>query len=243
MTEKRKTSSKTSKPKPKAEAEFKCGFCNKEFVAERTLMTHMCVKKLRDLDRDEKYSRMALHIYRKFHEANWKHQKEKTWGDFINSRYYNEFVKVGKYIQEINAISPMLFIDFLIRSRQTVNKWTNPVMYETFVRELTKNESPDAAVKRNILLMEQWATETGNHWTDFFREVSPAQATLWIKNGRISPWVLYISSSSQDLFERLSPEQINIVGKYLDPGFWEARMQRHKEEIDFLRTVFDEAGV
>jgi hypothetical protein len=229
--------------KPKAEPEFQCGFCKKGFAREQTLMTHMCVKKLRDMDRDEKYSRLALQIYCKFYEANWRNHKPRTWSDFIDSQYYNDFIKVGRYLQEINAVNLGQFIDFLVRSGQPVTKWTSPVIYETFIRELTKNESPDAAVERNILLMQQWASDTGHHWTDFFREISPAQATHWIKIGRISPWVLYLCGSAAQLFARLSPEQINIVSKYLDPEFWEARMRKHAEEVEFLRTVFDEAGV
>lgn len=227
----------------KAEPEFKCGFCDKVLKTERAFLVHACAIKKRDLERDEKHVRYALQIYRKFYDANYRNQREKTWTDFIQSKFYNDFVKVGRYIQEINAINAPQFVDFLVKSGLPIAKWTSPVVYETFVRELAKQESPDAAVERNILLMQQWASDTGNHWTDFFRKVSPAQATLWIKTGRISPWVLYLTRSSQELFARLSPEQINIVSKYVDPDFWEVRMRRHKEEVDFLKTVFDEAGV
>jgi hypothetical protein len=202
----------------------------------------MCPIKLRDMDRDEKHVRYALQIYVRFYKANYK-GPEKTWSEFIRSKFYNDFVKVGRYIQEINAINAMQFVDFLVRSTLPVTKWTSPTVYETFVRELTKKESPEAAVERNILLMQQWASDSGNHWTEFFEKISPAQATLWIANGRISPWVIYICSSSQSLFGRFSDEQLNIVSKYIDPEFWTVRMNRHKDEVDFLRSVFEEAGV
>lgn len=238
-TQKTASQSKKAKAKP----EFQCGFCDKVFQAERSLIVHTCVGKQRDAERDDKNVRLALQIYRKFYDANWRGQREKTWTDFIKSRFYNDFVKVARYINDINAINTPQFVDFLVRSTLPVGKWTSPLVYETFVRELTKKETPDAAVERNILLMQQWAADTGNHWSDFFRKVSPAQATLWIRSGRISPWVLYICDSSRCLFERLSEEQINLVSKYLDPGFWELKMRKHQEEVDFLRTVFAEAGV
>jgi hypothetical protein len=239
MPSKPKKQTKTKKQEP----EFKCGFCDKPMVFESGIIKHLCVGKQRDQEKDEKHIRYAYQVYRKFYAANWKGQKEKGWGDFIKSRFYNDFVKVGRYIQDINAINAPQFVDFLVRSSLPVKQWTSPVVYETFVHELTKKESPGAAVERNILLMQQWATDTGNNWTDFFKKVSPAQATLWIKTGRISPWVIYICASSENLLMRLSDEQVEIVSKYIDPEFWAVRMQGHKDEVEFLRAVFDEAGV
>lgn len=197
---------------------------------------------MRDQEREETHVRYAFMIFKKFHEINHR-GKEKTWPDFINSKFYNDFVKVGRYIRDINAINAIQFVDFLVRSGLPITKWIAPSVYETFVRELTKRESPDAAVQRNILLMQQWANDTGNHWTEFFRKINPAQATMWIMGGRISPWVLYLAPSAESLFNRFSEEQINIVSKYIEPEFWEVRMKSHQDEVEFLRQVFEDAGV
>jgi hypothetical protein len=220
-----------------------CGYCNKTFRLENSLVVHLCPIKQRDISRDEKVSRMAVRVYIRFYELNAQRGKPKTWDEFIRSRYYNDFWKVGRYICDINAVNTPQFIDFLIRSSLPLKEWTSPAVYETYVRELNKKESPSAAVERNILLMQQWAADTGESWTDFFRKVAPAQATMWIKSGRISPWVLYISGSAPDLFERMSPEQLGMVRGYLDPSFWEIMINRHKEDVEFLRQVLDEAGV
>lgn len=236
----------TAKRKPKAKkAEpvgFVCGFCNKTFLREPAFVVHMCVRKQRDLEKNDKNVRMALQVYRKFYDTNTKGQP-KGWDDFIASRFYNDFIKVGRYIIEINPVNTPQFVDFLVRSGLPVNRWTSPAVYETYVRELTKKESPDAAVERNILLMQQWATENNQHWTDFFRLVSPAQATLWIRTGRISPWVIYITSSSEMLFNRMSSEQIELIRSYIDPGFWQLKMDKYPTEVKFLKQIFDEAGV
>jgi hypothetical protein len=218
-----------------------CGFCGKVFSHERTLQVHMCSIKERDLARDEKYPRMGFRVFYRFFVFTTK--KTKTWDEFIRSRYYNDFYRVGKYIVEINAVNTPQFIDFLIRSTLPIKQWIDPVVYETYVRELNKKENVEAAVERNILLMQQWASQTENHWTDFFRKVSPAQATMWIKAGRISPWVIYITDSAAGLFERMSPEQLNMVKGYLDPSFWEIKIRNHKEDTDRIRMILEEAGV
>jgi hypothetical protein len=236
------TRSPSSRKKPSADPVFGCGFCKKEFKRENSLVVHMCPIKQRDLHREDKASRMAFRVWLRYYEVAMK-QTNKTWDDFIRSQFYNDFLKVGKHINEINAVNTAAFIDFLIRSGIPLNRWTHEAVYETYIRELTKKETPDAAIERCISLMQQWAGSTGEHWSDFFRMVSPAQATLWIKSGRLSPWVIYISGSSSLLFNRMSPEQLAMVKGYLDPSFWSIKIDRHSDEVDFFRQVLDEAGV
>lgn len=236
-TEKPKQKRKPRKPKP----EFQCGFCDKEFAHETGLLKHTCTKKLRDQARQEKPSRMAFEVYRRFYELN--SHTAKTWDDFVVSRYFVDFYRVGRYIVDINPVNAKQFVDFLIRSGIPVAKWVSPTVYETYIRELTKKETPDAAIERNILLMQQWAAETGNHWSDFFKLVSPIQATLWIRTGRISPWLLYIAAGAESLFLRMSDEQLKLIQGYLDPPFWQQQMDKYKEEVTFLKEIINDAGV
>lgn len=230
------------KKKSEAEAGFACGFCNKVFARENTLAVHMCAIKHRDMQRDDKDSRMAYRVWSRYYEVAMN-QKNKPWSDFIRSQFYADFYKVGKHINEINAVNTPQFIDFLIRSAIPLKKWTHQAVYETYIRELTKKETPGAAIERCINLMQQWAGSTGEHWADFFRKVSASQATLWIMSGRLSPWVIYLSGSSSELFQRMSAEQMRMVRSYIDPDFWSIKIDRHKDEVEFFRSVLDEAGV
>lgn len=227
--------------KVKTKSEFFCPYCKKEFQSETPLIKHMCAKKDRELEKDEKHIRMAYQVYAQFYRLNQK--QEKSWGDFRDSRYYNDFVKVGRYIIDTNPINVGLFIDFLVKSGRPVLDWTKQSMYELYIRETIKKETPCAAVERNILLMQQWATTTGNDWSDFFRMIAPAQATMWIKSGRISPWVLYICESAEELMVRMSPEQIGMIQSNLDPDFWNLKMDKYPDDVKFLRETFKEAGL
>lgn len=203
----------------------------------------MCEKRRRYADRDHKHVRMGFFAYGRFYEVNYRGKKQKTFDEFVDSRFYSGFVAFGRYLDEINAINPMAFIDYLIKLGEPLDKWRSPVVYETYVRELNKRESPDAAVERNILLMQQWSVDSGEHWTDFFRKIKPPLATLWIKSGRISPWVLYVATSATDLFDRMSDEQMQLVESVLDPAFWRGKMRTHQHEVAQIKAILDEAGV
>lgn len=220
----------------------KCEFCKKEFKTERSLINHLCEKKRRWLWRDEKYIRIGFMVFQKFYELSLRSKKEKTYHDFMESVYFTAFTKFGRHIENINAIEPAGFAEFLIKGGVKLDDWTNDIWYESWVRELAKKEPPMKAVERNILLMEQWGREFGENWIDFFRKVPTAQATAWIRKGRISPWLLY-SGVGQALFDRMSDEQLGLVKEWINPLFWTSKIRDNKEEVDQIRAILEDAGV
>lgn len=218
-----------------------CDFCKKSFASEKTLIAHACEKKRRWLWKDEKYAMMGYRAYQMFYEVGMKSKKPKSQEDFIDSQYYSEFIRFGKHLVDINAIDPMGFTEFLIRANMALKDWSSPRAYEVWVRELGRKEHPVKALERNILLMEQWARDTGEDWTDFFRLVSPPLATKWIKTGRLSPWLLF--TVGDDLVERLSDEQLGMVEELLNPHFWSNKFETYAEEVRNIREELRSVGV
>lgn len=195
------------------------------------------------MDRDTKHVKLGFMVFQRFHEANYIGRKAKTFEDFMRSSLYIGFTKFGKYILNIDAINPKAFIEFIIKSNIPLKRWESPVVYETYVRELNKKETPGAAVERHFLLMGQWSMNTGEQMCDFFRKVPPAQATLWIRSGRISPWVLFNCDSADDLIKRLSEEQLALVFGYIDPDFWTVKFKRHQHDADVVREELKAFGM
>jgi hypothetical protein len=240
------------KRSPKAEAvkeavsespKFSCSFCSRSFRYEAHLVGHSCRDKERFFEKDEKYAKLAFRVFQRFHEISYKSTKQQTWEQFSKSRHYTCFINFGKYLTDVNAVNPQTFVDFLIKKMVPIDRWTSPVVYETYLRDLNKRESADAAMERNFLLMQQWAVENGEVWTDFFRKVPPALAVLWIRSGRVSPWVLYTAPSAQELLARLSNEQVALIEPALDPVFWQAKLGRHAADVEFISETLADAGL
>ena len=234
----KKTRSKSVKP---LEIKHKCDFCSREFSNDKTLIAHICEKKRRWLWKDEKYATMGFRAYQMFYKVGMKYKKDKSQEDFIDSQFYTAFIKYGKYLVDINALDPMGFTEFLIRTNVKLDDWCLPRPYEIWIRELGKKEHPFKALERNILLMEQWAKETDNDWTDFFRNVSTPLATKWIKSGRISPWLLFTVGG--DLLERLSEEQLTMVRELLDTIYWGVKIREFEEEVESIKVHLRSVGV
>lgn len=234
---------KTTKAKKAKEEKFTCQFCKTEFSRESSLIAHLCEKKRRWLNKDDKYVKLALYAYIRFYQIQFPGKKLPDYEKFMNCQHYIGFTKFGKYILDLNAINPEGFIEFVIKSTVPLKDWTAPHVYELYVRELTKKESPDRAIERNILLMQQWSQDTGEDWTDFFRKINPNLAVLWIRSGRISPWIIYTAKSVEDLFTRMTEEQLNLIHEYVDPKYWKAKLKMNKEDVAWLKKELDEAGL
>ena len=231
------------KAKPKTEAKYRCEYCDKPYKSERRFLVHLCEKKRRYLCRDDKPNRVGFMIFQRFWDMNYRSKKNRTYDDFANSSLYLALVAFGRYINDINAIQPNDFIEFLLKGEVPIDKWRTPPVYEAYVRALARIETPAKAVERNFLLMQQWALDTGLEWTDFFRKIAPTQAVSWIISGRISPWVLYLAPSAVDMMNRFNEEQIGLVKTTIEPKFWAIKIKVNAQEVAIIREQLELAGL
>lgn len=222
--------------------ENKCEFCGKKFVRERSVVNHLCEKKRRYLQRDEKHVRLGFYTWQRFMKYN-KFRGDRTYEKFMNSRLYTSFVRFGKHIIDIDAIEPECFIDFVLKNAVRIDDWTKDFVYEKYLRELAKREPADRAIERNILLMKQWSMETGENWLDFFEKVNTNLAVRWIRSGRISPWLLYHSERAKTLIERMSEYQLQLIESYVNPTFWKKKFAMKKDDVRFVKDICKQAGL
>lgn len=224
-----------------------CEFCKRGFHEEINLINHNCEKKRRWFNRDEPTSRLAFMAWARFYELNSRFVKQGTkkqsFREFMDSKYYAAFIRFAKQMIDLNAPEPAKFIDYVIKNNLPLDKWTHDAVYANYVADLVKHERPEAALARNIELMQQWSQQTGEEWFNFFRKVSPIQAAAWIQNGRISPWVLYNADSAEELLVRCGPEQLQMIKSSAKIPQWKIRFNQNKESADWIRNTLRQAGL
>lgn len=204
---------------------------------------HVCEQKRRFLQRDEKPIKLGFMAYQQFFMRSMRHREPPTYEKFAKSTLYLAFVRFGRHIVDLNAVNPLGFVDFLLRLEAPIDRWISPTLYETYIRELNKNETPLDALERSFGVMQNWASETGEDWHNFFRLIDVPLAALYIANGRISPWVLFIATTAHDLMQRFNPEQEALVDRCIDADFWRLKIQRHRTDVETIREVLAEHGI
>lgn len=222
---------------------YRCGYCGKDFAKEKTLVVHVCEKKRRHLARTEKHVLAALLAFQKFYEIAQRVQKPKTFDEFVDSPYYNAFVKFGSFLSNANPVYPERFIDFVVRSGVKLDHWCRDELYDTYLLDLVKTEPADGAIQRTIKTMMEWAEESNAQWEHYFLYASLNRVTRDVKEGLISPWILLNCSSGRGVLQKLNNEQIEIISTVLDPDHWRRRFQQVPADVELVKEVLKEAKV
>lgn len=220
-----------------------CKFCKKGFAKESTLASHMCPKKKRYADRDEKTSRLGFRIFQKFYEVTMYSKKPKTIEDFIGSTYYIAFVKFARYLIALDPINSEQFIEHVLRTGVNIDKWCDEKVYITFLQDYIRKEPAMKAAERTIISMQEWADEQGDTYSNFFTNVHPIEAAYLIRRGKISPWIIYLSADGNTMLNKFGSEQVTLIADIIDSDFWGTHIMNNREDMKTIKEVLGVAGI
>jgi hypothetical protein len=225
---------------------YKCRYCNKEFRRESTLTAHLCEQKRRAMQQNETGVQWGYKAYLRFYEFTQGSAKQKSYDDFSNSPYYNAFVKYGRYAVSIRAINFVSFTDWLLKNNKKLDYWCKDSQYDEWMVEYLKKENPQDALERGLTEMTQYVEtrpEFKNGYKDYFRYGNLNRISHHIVTGRISPWVIYNSTSGIDFLERLDEAQAMMLMRFINPEFWQQKFKDYPEDAEWCKDILDKAGL
>ena len=220
-----------------------CQFCGKGFVRESTLAAHQCEPKRRAQQKTEVGVSLGYQAWVRFYELTQGSAKLKTYEDFSNSQFYGAFVKFGRHCHSISAINAGRFIDHVIKNNIKLDHWCKDTVYENYLLELLRTEAVEDALTRAIKCMQSWAEEYQENYYDYFRRTTTNRLVKNIKNGQISPWIIYCSDSASQLLSEMNEEQLIMVWPYIDTDFWHKKLKSYVADTELAKHVLKEAGL
>ena len=222
---------------------YKCKYCQKDFSKESTLMTHVCEKKRRKLSESEKQNRIAYQSWLVYRRLSLHAKNDKPYDEFIINRYFTDFMKLAKFMIDLNMDRPEDYVKYVILNGVKIFKWTTAATFEAYVKERTKKETVERAIERSLINMKAWAERTNNNWQDYFVRVNTIDAVHDIRMGRISPWCTFSTDQGSRLIDRLEPGQIEALIEYMDPQSWRVKVKRQHEDAQWVQDVFNKAEI
>ena len=231
------TSQSNSKP-------YVCKYCNTGYTREKTLAVHMCEKKRRALQKDEKRVRYGFYAFQRFYEKSMNIKNTKTYEEFCSSQYYNAFVKFGSFLNNVQPLYPEKYIDYVVTSGVKLDHWCREEMYQKYAIELIQKEGVETALERSVTTMMEWASDQEDApWNHYFYYVSLNRAVWHIKDGKMSPWLLLNCKSGKEMLSKFNDEQLNMIFHIVDPSHWALRFKRQPKDVDLVREVVKESNL
>lgn len=224
------------------ETKFSCEFCARAFVKEKTLLSHICERKHRWLERDKKSSKIGFSAWLQFYAKTSMGTKVKTYEDFIKSAYYSAFVKFGTYCVEVNVLNVPRYVDWLLKEQIKIDVWNKDSTYNRFLLEYLKSEDPFDAIYRSIEYSMDLAEQENISPCDCLRYCSANKICYAITMGRISPWLLYQSDSGIQFLSSLNGDHVKIINDYINPEQWAIKFNRDPGMAKQINGLLSQAG-
>lgn len=227
-----------------SEKPYVCEYCGNGYMREKTLAAHMCEKKRRWLQKDEKRVRHGFYAFQRFYKLSAGSKNEKTYADFVGSPYYNAFVKFGSFISNVRPLYPERYIDYVVTSGVKLDHWCREEMYEKYALELILKEDVTTALERSVQTMMEWAEDQDSApWNHYFKYVSLNRAVWHIKDGKISPWLILNCASGKEMLSKFNDEQLEMVYHVINPEHWALRFKRQYKDVELVKEIAKESNL
>ena len=225
------------------EQPYKCVHCNKSFMQDKTLIAHMCERKRRALQKNEKRTQAGFMAFNRWWQLAQNAKKLKTYEEFCDTSYYNAFVKIGGFLNNVNPIYPEKFIDYVIKSGVKLDHWCKDELYDQYLIEMLKVEPVESAVQRSLQTMMEWADEHNANYAHYFNYVSLNKAVHDIRNGTVSPWIILNTLSGKDMVQKMSDEQLNMISASFEVPFWLRKFKEVPADVALVKEICKEVGI
>lgn len=223
--------------------QFRCEHCNKTFIKPGTLLSHLCEPKRRWMEKDKPSNRIAFAAWTKFYQQYQPRSKKKEYRDFTASPYYGGFVKFGTYCADVNVVNPLMLADWLLKEKISLDNWASDRHYDRYLVEYMRLEDGMDAVKRSIETLLRFSEEDNLQLGDVLKFTNANKICHKVVSGKISPWVLYNSSSGREFLSSLNAGQMEMIFEYINPDIWNIKFMRDKEAASEVRNLLSQVGI
>lgn len=214
-----------------------CIHCGRQFMKDSTLFSHMCEQKRRALQKDEKRVQCGYYVFNKFFEFTQNTKNQKSYQEFCKSPYYNAFVKFGSFVNNAKVLYPDKFVEYLIKKEIKLDNWCKESIYNQYLYEIIKVESPDSAIERSLSSMISWADENQSVYNHYFIYATSNRITHDIINGSISPWVILNTANGKKAITQLNDAQLKLIEPAFDILFWKKKFNENSADVLYAKNL------
>ena len=148
-----------------------------------------------------------------------------------------------EHVKLMNGLKPERYTEHLIRTGVKLKQWSTDKQYDKYLKEYVRKEPGLKALERTVIYLAGWGKENETDWQNYFTEVSPSRAVHDLRSAKVSPWILYLSSTGDNLLKRFNSEQVKMIEDIIESPFWLKLFTANKEEVNEPKQACKDAKI
>lgn len=222
-----------------AKHNYKCKFCNGGFVYEKRFLAHHCKQMKRDEEFRSIEGKRAWEYYKLWMKSNKRSAPNPD--SFIQSRYFNTFIKFAKFVKQIRLPHVSKFIRLMKQKDLPPTMWTSDEVYQTYLEFIDHVMPPHDLAETSVETLFDVAEEYDVDVSDVFDHIMPTEVIQLIRQRRLSPWILLRSKKFRNFFANQTNTQEKIILETLiKPEHWMEMFQKQPETVKKMNLYVSE---
>lgn len=221
---------------------FECKFCKTTYKRENAFLAHECEPMRRHEEVQTIVGKQAYFMY-----CSWLQEKHMsrapTLQSFIDSSYYNSFIRATKFLRAVKVRDIDLYIKMVVADGMPPSMWTMDEVYSKFLQYMARSIPPRdqirITVRTFIDLADIFECDTAN----VLDHLSPSELAQIIRERKMSPWILMFSLSFKSWLTKEAIDTQQIFSDLLKPMFWKLRFDKAPQDVAYAREVVKELGI
>lgn len=220
---------------------WECKHCKKKFNKERIFMAHECTQMQRAKEIQTQAGVMGYGLYK--HWLEKQKRKAPPIEVFITSSYYSSFINFGKWVRETAIHDPHKYVELMLEAKISPALWKRNEAYQIFLEYYDKRADPfeQAAITVETLLAFAEGLEVSP--SEVFKQLKVGEMLEMIQQRRMSPWLLFCSTSFKKWVGTLDPIDRTLLMKSINVEYWAVRLERQPKVVQELKEIAESLGI
>lgn len=218
-----------------------CHYCSKRFSNELMFEKHNCQEKIRAQEIASPTGQASYQFYltwmrvRKF--------KTQTTEAFVNSRYYKQFIKFAVMVAAAGISKPDRYIELMVDGGITPDLWCREQCYRMYLDYMDTREKPLDQVASSLQCLMDIADAEQVEYAKIIPHLGSQKLLSLIAQRKVSPWLLFHSTSAQELIRSLTDEEKKAYDNTIKFSAWAERLQEHAAVREEIKSLVKDVGL
>jgi len=219
---------------------WKCNYCNKSFIQERSFMQHQCKGKQRVEVMKTPIGQSAFASYGLWMKARRYTVQNIT--TFMSSQFFTSFIKFAEYCDKL-SIDASAFVTCMKMRHPDILKapslWCSSPVYSLYLAYYDDLHDPWEQVIQSQSFIERKAEVLECKPSEVLYRIGFQEVLQAFRLKKLSPWYLYTSRPSADFLRSLDNDDYELFKQVINYDAWYERFSANRDLVTEITEILN----